>query len=378
MEKHKMKVLQIIPNLKKGGAERLCLDISHALKREDVEVEIVLLEESIEYKDLSKGLKIQTFPLINDFSIRNPNHKLMEKLKVYIQEFKPDVVHTHLFVAELVWKMLAIKEIPSVFHIHDNIKTFDPFEKGLFKKESLLKLYEFTFYKCLNKRRNNHYLSISKDTNNYVIKKLKLKNNQVTLLHNAINRDVFISKKPKSIDSIKMVSIGSMVDKKGHAFLLEMVTKMKSLTDKPIELQILGDGPLRKQLESKIVNLNLNNNVNLLGLVDHPEKYLENANVYVHGAYEEPFGLVLLEAMASGLPVFTTDGVGNRDLIENEKNGYIYFDREPKKMAQDILNLLDSESAYQSMSKAALKFSLAFDIKQYALKLIDTYKLLLK
>ena len=51
----------------------------------------------------------------------------------------------------------------------------------------------------------------------------------------------------------------------------------------------------------------MGNNVKFLGKVDNPETYLQQSNFYVHGADEEPFGLVLIEAMASGLPVFTTE-----------------------------------------------------------------------
>ena len=50
------------------------------------------------------------------------------------------------------------------------------------------------------------------------------------------------------------------------------------------------------------------------------EEYLENSNLYVHTAFSEAFGLVLIEAMTAGLPVIALDAKGNRDIIENGKN----------------------------------------------------------
>ena len=69
--------------------------------------------------------------------------------------------------------------------------------------------------------------------------------------------------------------------------------------------------------------------------------------------------------MAAGLPVICLDGKGNRDLIEQNKNGIMLYDSNQEKFANEIVNLWNNKSKYFEMSVYAGKFAEKFDIKQY-------------
>jgi spore coat protein SA len=97
---------------------------------------------------------------------------------------------------------------------------------------------------------------------------------------------------------------------------------------------------------------------------------LWKSDIYVHTATYEPLGLVLLEAMAAGLPVVTLDGGGNRDLIENGKNGFIINNQNPKHFAEKILEVKDNEE----MKKYNVKFAQKFDIDHYTHKQLELYQ----
>jgi len=199
----------------------------------------------------------------------------------------------------------------------------------------------------------------------------------VTLLFNSINRELFLNDKLRKLNAFKLITIGSLVSNKGHFFLLDIVTELKKIANKSIELVVLGDGPLKNKILLEKKNKGLDKEVSLLGKVDNPEYFLQHANFYVHGSYKEAFGLVLMEAMASGLPVFTTDGYGNRDLINHGENGFIYFERDAKKMAKDILSLSESIDKYHRIRQNAIEFSKGFDMKSYGYKLDALYRSLL-
>ena len=128
-----MNILHIIPNLGKGGAERICLDMCLQLKKNGHNVKLILLEDRNEYPELTKDMPFEFFDLLKDFSVRRYLTQNFRDFEKAIKYFTPDVVHTHLFGAEIIWKLTQFS-VPTVFHIHDNIKVFSPFKNGLLKK----------------------------------------------------------------------------------------------------------------------------------------------------------------------------------------------------------------------------------------------------
>lgn len=372
MIEKKLKILHVIPNLRKGGAERICLDICHELIRLGHSVKLVILENEIEYDNLSKGIEIIYIPAKPFLRANKKATSNIDGLIKVVTSFQPDVVHTHLFFAEFTWKCAQIRS-PTLFHIHSNIPIFQPLKGERNLKGKLIDFIEKRKYLSLDNVNPSNLLCISTGTFNYIRKLFPNKVDSTFLIHNAINFETFYCSDLKKLEKIKLVSIGSLVKKKGHDFLIDVCVEIINTTSRVVEFIILGDGPERSQLEQKIKELKLHENIELVGKVDNPESFLQESNIYIHGAYSEPFGLVLIEAMAAGLPVFSTDGGGNRDIVINEKNGYLYSNRDPKLMANDILKLIEDEKKYRDFSNFAQEFAKNYDIKQYTQKLIETY-----
>ena len=124
-----------------------------------------------------------------------------------------------------------------------------------------------------------------------------------------------------------------------------------------------------------ILEGNLQDNVLQHGNVNNVEEYLWQSDIYVHSAYYEPLGLVLLEAMAAGLPVVTLDGRGNRDLIVQGKNGYMVYEQNAEQFADRILEIWNDQQKYMEMSAFAQEFARQYDIKEYVDKLMDIYNI---
>ena len=367
-----LKILHIIPNLGKGGAERVCLDLCCQLKKNGHNLKLILLEDKNEYPEITKNVPYEVFDLLKGFSVRKYQTQNFKDFKKSITSFNPDVVHTHLFGAEIIWKLTQLTT-PSVFHIHDNIKVFSPFDNGFFKKNSWVTWYEKKIYLTLLKKQPTYFLTISKGTYNYIRKTVKPHENSFGLIHNAIDTSKFISSIERDLSGIRLVSIGSLVENKGHKFLLNVLSLLKQQCNYSVSFKILGDGPLKSDLLEYVQKNDLNDIVEFKGKVDYPEKYLEKANIYLHGAFTEAFGLVLIEAMASGLPVFSTDGGGNRDLLNHNENGFIYYERDAQIIASDIQKLIEDKSKYIQISLAGKKFSKDFDIVEYTTKITELY-----
>jgi glycosyltransferase involved in cell wall biosynthesis len=163
------------------------------------------------------------------------------------------------------------------------------------------------------------------------------------------------------------------VDNKNQSFLVDTVAVLLKRGYK-VKLDLLGDGPDRAKVENKIKEEGLSSQVFCHGIVNNVEDYLHNADIYVHSAFSEAFGLVLLEAMAAGLPVVCLDGKGNRDIMREKYNGFMIPKPDVELFAEKIIQLINDKDLYAHISENAESFAKDYDIKAYVEKLMQIYK----
>lgn len=369
-----MRILHIIPDLKKGGAERLALDICSELsKRTDVELRLLTFSEENSYKFLSYQIHHDVIPSKVLPSISGKPIIEIDKLLKYISDFKPDILHSHLFEAELVSRWKIFPGIKYFTHCHDNMRQFTRFSfTDIFQKKRMTDLYE---RKLLFQRYiecGNHFIAISKHTEEFLKNNLSASlRDQVVLLNNAINYSKFNIPHFES-DRLNLVNVGSFVPKKNQKFFIPLA---KELIKKNIDFKIflLGDGPLRNEFIAELKKNHLEQYFELPGNVDNVQEYYAKSKIYIHSAIYEPFGLVLLEAMVAGLPVVCLDGGGNRDIINNNENGYIIKNNDPHEFLSILLHLINDDHLYQKISHDAKEFSRQYDIVEYVNKLLYIY-----
>ena len=120
---------------------------------------------------------------------------------------------------------------------------------------------------------------------------------------------------------------------------------------------ILGDGPLRSELEALIIELGLEDVVSLLGYVENPLKYFARADVFVLSSHVEGLPNVLVEAMMCGCtPVSTDCPTGPREVLHDGKYGYLVPVRDPVAMAIGIEKALDYPISKQLLADAVRPF----------------------
>ena len=370
-----MKILHIIPSLRKGGAERLALDMCNGLAEvPGIVVKMICFYDSNDYKGLSAHQQVEVIPSDISLSLYKKNKFRIQELQREIEKFAPDIIHTHLFEAEIISRCVHYPRAKWFSHCHDNMIQFENFSwKTLFSKKRLTNFYEKMFLmRCYKKNGGTHFIAISNDAKKYFEKTAP--QYPTTLLYNAIDYHKFYKERTYIAESskIRLVNTGSFVDKKNQKFLIEV---SKILADKNIdfELHFLGDGENRAMLEEKTRTLNLSGQVFFHGNVNNVEEWLWRSDIYLHSATYEPFGLVLLEAMAAGLPVVTLDGRGNRDVMEQGKNGYMIFEQNAEAFAEKIMDLWNDQAKHREISRYAQEFAGKFHIKKYVEHLLGLY-----
>lgn len=374
-----LRILHVIPTLAKGGAERLCLDIVRQLKtRPDVEVRLVTFRDVNLYAGEYPDIRPEVLDVHVTPSITGRWDVKLDDWERFIEGFRPHVIHSHLYEAEMVVHHRLLEGLRYVMHCHQSTRQLQRFHWGdLLSKQRMAELYERHFLTGRFVACGNVFLAISEATRDHFMASLPEGLHQnILLFPNAIDFSKFSAGTPVAPtegQTLRLVNVGRFHPKKNQQFLLSVV---KLLIDRkvPVHLTLLGDGPLLQSCERRAVELGIAGHVDFAGNVTNVEEHLWQGHVYVHSALQEPFGLVLLEAMAAGLPVVTLDGGGNRDLIEEGKNGYLLIESDTEAFADRIVAICSDASRYREMADHACEFSKQYDIVPYCERLMDIYR----
>jgi glycosyltransferase involved in cell wall biosynthesis len=370
-----MKVIQIIPRIRKGGAERIVLDICNELsKRQGVEVLLITFNDDNGYPFLTDNLNWKVVPSSINLSMWHKNVLNVDELQKTIDDFKPDIIHSHLFESEIVSRSCYYPKAKWFSHCHDNMKQFRNFMlETLFDKSLLTNHFEKRY--IVDRYRKNggtHFIAVSKDTLSYFKKSVGF---PVTFMPNAINFDMFYLQRDYAShgSKVRLVNTGTLNDNKNQILLLK-IAKELARRNYDFELNLLGDGPNRKMLEGFVVSMGLEEKVFVRGAVNDVQDYLHNSDIYLHSSLSEALPLSNIEAMAAGLPIIILDGKGNRDLVEQGKNGYMIYEQDVNQFADRIAEVWNDKSKYREMSKYAQNFAKEYDIKVYVDKLLNMYE----
>lgn len=359
-----LKILFVITDLGKGGAERFLLDLVSELETyPQIDYRIASLYNTVEYEEFKGNNKIH-FLDFTTFSLRKKNHN--SGYSDLLNDFQPDIIHTNRFLAEFITSYDVRPSINYVCHGHDNMIQFKRFSlKCLTNKAALLNFIEYNY--LINRKYKKvptYFIVNSRHTYTYfqhVLPGNQKKN--IHLIPLGFNYTKFFTERQYNQEKkkIKLLNVGSYQAKKNQIFLLDIAQELSAL-GVDFEINLIGDGPGFQHISNEIKNRKLENTVFQHGLQANVDEWYNNSDVYLHTAYYEPFGLVFLEAMASGLPIICLDGKGNRDIIKNDYNGYMFFEQEAKAFANKIVEYTRNQELYQLISRQAQDFA-----KQYAL-----------
>lgn len=355
----------------------LCAELA---TRDEVEVMLVTMspENSYSFLQLNFPHKMVNSRIVPSISKKNIIDT--KEFEAIVNEFKPDIIHSHLFRSEMLAHEKYFPNVKYVTHCQDNMTELYNFKfSDIFKKRAHTQQFEKRWMIKRYRRTKNNFIVISRDSEEFYNKALPRDLRKIHLLHHAIDFERFhkanVERIP-TLDPIRLVYTARFAIYKNHTFLVDVIEKLK-IRGYNVSLDLLGGGEEFETVKEKIIKKDLMNEIHLHGFVDNVEEYLKKAHVYVHPAYYEPFGLVFLEAMAAGLPVVCLDGRGNRDIIEQGKNGFMIFEQDPDLFADKIIEVLQSKELYKNMADYGIKYARSYDLKNHVDKLLTYYKTLL-
>lgn len=329
-------IFLVIPTLKQGGAERVASELAIHFSNKDVEVHLILLAKSEDFYKVSNLVCIHRLGFVNNGKIQKifSEIKVFFKLRSLLKEYKPDSVLSfmdkfnlftivssfflglRIFISDRSNPNLKISPVLYILK-----KIIYPFSFGVIAQTELAK---------------NTLFNITKHKN-------------ITVIPNPVKDIEFFPeiKKEKII-----LNMGRLVPEKGQKYLIEAFSRLDT---KDWTLVILGEGPLREELEKLIIQLGLINSVILPGAVNNIDEWLAKSSIFAFTSISEGFPNALVEAMAAGLPCVSFDcEAGPSDIIEHGTDGFLVEEKNISELVEKIELLINDPVLYEKISKNAL------------------------
>jgi glycosyltransferase involved in cell wall biosynthesis len=163
-------------------------------------------------------------------------------------------------------------------------------------------------------------------------------------------------RKDKESGMYEILYVGSLYPIKGLKYLIQaLALVLKNRRD--VKLRIVGSGPDETRLFLLAKRLGVLDNVSFEGFIPHGEivRYYQQCNIFVYTTLGEPFGKSIIEAMACGKPVITSNIGGPAEIVEDGKTGFLVPPTKPHIIAEKIHFLLTDVSKRRQMGEAARK-----------------------
>lgn len=283
--------------------------------------------------------------------------QMLFPMRKYLRLRKPDVVFSaedHLNTFVLLAAILAGSK--AKISCSSRVTPFDTYSNVLFTKRWVLKqlmravMWRADALTCVSKDMVDQYRKVFNAPPHVSVYNIVDDKNSRARITEPVEHEWF---KHKSFPVL--VAAGRLAPWKGFA---DLIRAMKELSVKrKVRLLVLGDGPLRSELQALIIDLGLEDVVVLQGYVANPLKYFSQANVFVLSSHVEGLPNVLVEAMMCGCtPVATDCPTGPREVLADGKFGYLVPMRDPLAMARAIEQALDNPIPKHLLDEAILPF----------------------
>lgn len=164
------------------------------------------------------------------------------------------------------------------------------------------------------------------------------------LIPNGVNLNEFrpINRSSSGYPSRRLLAVGNLKPEKGFPSLLEAVNILKS-EHPDLRLSIIGSGPEESRLRAKCSQLGIEDNVTFLGAIAHSEmpEHYRRADVFCLSSLREGCPNVVMEALATGIPVAATPVGGVPEIVEDGVNGFLAYDHSPEAIAHAITQVIE-------------------------------------
>ena len=345
-------ILHVISKLPVGGVEN---QISIILRKYDISKLSPLVCSLSDKGEIGREIEnagIEVIPLNKlghrfDWTIVKDIYNLIKTRNVKI-------VRTHQYHANLYGRLAAwLAKVPCIVASVHNVYTRD---RKLHRRIINKFLSGFT----------DKVVAVSETVKRDILKYDGLTDDKVTVIYNGIDAQSFFDTNRNSMranigipsEAPVIGTVGRLTVQKGQKYVLDAVAMLRQKFPQ-IVLLIVGDGPMRDELQNRIKALGIDKNAILLGIRRDIPQLLSAMDIFVLPSLWEGLGTALIEAMAAGKAVIATDIAPFREIINSEKVGILVPVEDSKAIASSIDLLLNNKALAQTFGRDAKERALS-------------------
>lgn len=344
----RIRILHVLTTNKFGGAESVAMTIINSMSDE---YEVVYTSPEGDINNALNNRNIDFYPLkkFNYF-----------ELKKVVNIYQPDIIHAHDFKASVMSSLFKTKKISVISHIHHVPSWFNKINLRTI-------LFQISLFRI------KKVISVTKDTLELYPFRNRLKK-KLSVFGNPIDSTIIksLSEGYCSEDYFSdIIFVGRLSEEKRPFLFVEIIKDIVPIIPN-LKVNIIGDGPLKDEMNYLLKEYNLDKNIQVLGFIENPYPYIKNSRLLVSTSKREGFGLSIVEALILQTPVVTFRLPGLERFIK-DMNSIMVDTRED--MILEISNMLLHQEYYDKIIAELIEFSDKLDNKvSYMNKIREVYR----
>ena len=288
---------------------------------------------------------------------------------------KFDIIHCHFGPNGIIGAYLKEVGINSKL-----ITTFHGYDMSMFISSHGEDIYKNLFLK------GDLFMPISEHWKKKLIE-MGCEEGKIIVHRMGIDVEKFEFSERRKTGTIKILSVGRLVEKKGHEYAIKALAKVVNKNGKDIIYRIVGDGPLKDKLMSLAEELGIEDCVEFMGNVEDEEllKLYKESHIFILPSVtasdgdQEGIPVVLMEAQAMGLPVISTYHSGIPEVVIDGKSGFLVPEKDVDALAEKMEFLVEHPELWSEMGRHGREFvEKHYDIRRLNKRLVEIYRNLIR
>lgn len=362
------KVLKVIGSLRPGGAETYVANVTPALRRLGIDVDVCALEKAgpllgpLE----ADGVRVYDTPFPRAAGRGNVVKMLrtIDAIRRIVAARGYEIVHTYLFSSDLLGvtgarlagcRRIIISRQAMHGWVHEPRAFLHTLEQGA----NLLA---------------NEVVACSRIALDDAVAHEPTLPRIRTIIYNAVDTNAYEPVHPKVDGTLRLVTVGALANRKGQEYAIEAMGQVKA-AGVDVTLELVGAGPDEAMLRELVARRGLERVVTFAGQQNDPRRHLGVADVFLLPSRQEGFSVALLEAMASSMPAIVTDVGGNAEALVDGDGGRVVPPLDPAAISRAVVELARRRGDLPAMGRFNRKRVVElFSIEAAARRLAEWYR----